>query len=113
MRQERDSMEAFHAANGFKRQEDDFPSCLCSNDTLSMEAIIGRSRKDPSLSPGGYPVAEDIIAILSAIPSSIVIYLSVHHNSFLASVGQLTSVVAVGIGSITALHFEAWRSRKI
>ena len=85
-----------------------------------MEDIVAGSRcaKACPLSwPSSYPITEDIIAILSAIPSSILIYISVHYGSFLSAVGQLTYVLAIAIGSTIALHFEALRllarSRKI
>ena len=85
-----------------------------------MEAIIARSldaNTGLSSLPSRYPITEDIIAILGAVPSSIIIYISVHYYSFLSSVGQLTYVLAIAIGSTIALHFEALRllagSRKI
>jgi hypothetical protein len=54
-------------------------------------------------------MTEDIIAIVSPIPSSTLIYTSVHYGAFLSSVGQITCVLAIAIGSIVALHFEALR----
>ena len=68
MRQECDSNGNFPWGNGSKRQEDDFPSCLHRNDSSSMKTIIARSQ-EASMEP---PIAEDIIAIVSAIPSMIV-----------------------------------------
>lgn len=77
-----------------------------------MQAIISKSLEANTglSSPASeYPIAEDVIAILGAIPSSIVIYLSVHYHWFLNSVGHITYVLAIAIGSTLALHFEAWR----
>jgi hypothetical protein len=99
-------MEPFRSGNNSDSQKDDFPSCLYSNDSCSMETIVARSREAKtglSSSQGGYPVTEDIIAILSAIPSSIVIYTSIHHNLFLSSRGLVTWVLAIAFGSTVAL----------
>jgi hypothetical protein len=113
-------MKTFGGGNASKRQEDDFPSCLYRNDTCSMKVIIAESRKaNTCLSslPSEYPIAEDIIAIFSAIPSSILIYMSARYDSFLSSVGQITCVLAIAVASTIALHFDALRlpvrSRKI
>jgi hypothetical protein len=105
-------METFPWGSGSKRQEDDFPRCLYSNDMCSMEAIIAESRKENSgisSLASRYPITEDIIAIVSSIPSGILIYASVHYGAFLSSVGQITCVVAVAIGSTIALQFDALR----
>jgi hypothetical protein len=118
-RQECDVNGNFPWGNKSNSQGDDFPSCLYNNESCSKEAIIARplgANTCLSSLPSGYPITEDIIAILGAVPSSIVIYMSVHYDSFLSSVGQLY-VGAVAIGITTALHFEALRlaigSRKI
>ncbi len=99
-------MESFRGGNNSRGQKDDFPSCLYNNDSCSMETIVARSREVKaglSLSQGGYSVTEIIIAVLSAIPSSIVIYMSVHHNLFLSSRGLITWVLAIAFGSTIAL----------
>jgi hypothetical protein len=99
-------MENFGGGNNSRRQKDDFPSCLYSNDSCSMETIVARSREGktgPSLSQAGYSVTEIIIAVLSAMPSSIVIYMSVHHNWVLSSRGLITWVLAIAFGSTIAL----------
>ena len=65
-------METFPWGSGSKRQEDDFPRCLYRNDMCLMEAIIDESRKANSgisSLPSRYPMTEDIIAIVSSIPS--------------------------------------------
>jgi hypothetical protein len=75
-----------------------------------MEAIIAESKKANSgisSLPSRYPITEDIIAIVSSIPSSILIYVSTHYESSLNSVGKVTCVLAIAIGSTVALHFEA------
>jgi hypothetical protein len=103
-------METFRGGNNSRDQKGDFPSCLYSNDSCSMEDIVARSQEaktGPQSWSSSYPITEDIIAILSAIPSSIAICISVHSGSFLSSVGQLTCVLAFAIGSAIALHFEA------
>jgi len=99
-------METFRGGNNSLGQKDDIPSCLYSSDSCSMETIVARSREGRtgrSLSQGGYSVTEIIIAVLSAIPSSIVIYMSVHHNWFLSSRGLITWVLAIAFGSTVAL----------
>ena len=71
-----------------------------------MKAIIARSRNSKTgLSPSqsGYSKTEDIIAIVSAIPSSIVIYTSIHHDLFPSSRGIVTLVLAIAFGSTIAL----------
>ena len=52
-------MEAFRGANNFNSQKYVFPSCLYSNDSCSMEAIISQSSK--ATTEGGYALSEDII----------------------------------------------------
>jgi hypothetical protein len=99
-------MEPFRSGNNSNSQEDDFPSFFYSNDSCSMETIVARSREGKTglyLSQGGYSVPEIIIAVLSAIPSSILIYMSVHHNWFLSSRGLITWVLAIAFGSTVAL----------
>jgi hypothetical protein len=99
-------METFAGGNDSWGQEDDFPSCLYNNDLSSMEAIVAGSRKHntglSSLS-SEYLIAEDIIAVLSAMPSSILIYMSVHHNWFLSSRDLITWVLAIAFASTVAL----------
>jgi len=99
-------MQAFRVGNNPRGQEDDFPSCLYRNDSGSMEAIIARSweaKTDLPRSQAGYSVSEAIIAIVSAIPSSILIYASIRDNSFLSSRGLITWVLAIAFGSTVAL----------
>jgi hypothetical protein len=99
-------MKTFRGGNNWPGQKDDFPSCLYSNDFCSMETIVARSREAKaglSLSHGGYSVTEIIIAVLSAMPSSILIYMSVHHNWFLSSRGLITWVLAIAFASTVAL----------
>jgi hypothetical protein len=72
-----------------------------------MEAIVAQSMK--ANRPSGYTIAEDMIAVSGAIPSSIIIYMSVHYDAFFGSVDQLTYLLAFAIGSTIALHFEAIR----
>jgi hypothetical protein len=77
-----------------------------------MEDIVARSqeaRAGPLSWSINYPITEDIIAILSAIPSSIIIYMSVEHCLVLNSLGEITCIVAFAIGGTLALHFEALR----
>jgi hypothetical protein len=79
-----------------------------------MQDIIARSREagTPELA-----IAEDIIAIVSAIPSGIISYMSVHCDLFPSSMRTIIYILAIAIGSTIALHFEALRllakSRKI
>jgi hypothetical protein len=105
-------METFRGVKNSNSQGDDFPRCLYRNDMCSMEDIIADSRNaNSSISspPSRYPMAKDIIAIVSSIPSSILIYTSVHYGSLLNSVGQISCVAAIAIGSTVALPFEALR----
>jgi hypothetical protein len=55
------------------------------------------------------PTAEDIIAIVSALPSGIVTYMSVHYDLFPSSIRAISYILAIAIGSTIALHFEALR----
>ena len=98
-------METFGCGNNSCR-EDGFPSCMHCNGSCSIEAIFPRSREGkttPSLSQSRYSVTEIIIAVLSAMPSSALIYMSVHHNWFLGSRGLITWGLAIAFGSIIAL----------
>jgi hypothetical protein len=108
-------MEPFRSGNNSNSQEEAFPSCLYSNGWSSMKDIIAGSRE--ASTPSELTIAEDIIAIVSAIPSSIITYMSVHCDSVPSSIRTATYVLAIAIGSIIALHFEALRllakSRKI
>jgi hypothetical protein len=100
-------MESFRGGNNFDSYDDDSPSCLYSNDSCSMEAIIARSREARTHSD--LPIAEDIMAIIGAIPSSIITYMSVHCDLFTSSIRISTYILAIAIGSTIALHFEALR----
>jgi len=110
-------METFRSGNDSNGQEDDFPSCLCNNGAYSMEAIIARSWTTHTLTTGEDTIVDDMIAIVSAIPSSIITYISVHCDLFPTSIRTITYIAAIAIGSTIALHFEALRlpvrSRKI
>jgi len=99
-------METLGGGNNSWGEEVDFPRCLYSNESPSMERIVDRSRKAKtglSSSRSGYPIAEDIVAILSAIPSGILIYISIYYSSFLSSQGPITFVLAIAFGSTVAL----------
>jgi hypothetical protein len=98
-------MEPFRSGNDSNSQGDDFPSCLYSNGSSSMKDIISRSRE--ASTPSELTIGEDIIAIVSAIPSSIITYISVHCDSVPSSIPTATYILAIAIGSIIALHFEA------
>ena len=100
-------MESFRSGNNSNDQEDDFPSWLYSNGVSSMEDVIARSREASMASQP--PMAEDIIAIVGAIPSSTIIYASVHWDLFPSSIRIIAYVLAFAIGSTIALHFEALR----
>jgi hypothetical protein len=100
-------MEPFRGGNNSDSDDDDFPSCFYSNDSCSMEAIISKSWKANTAS--GYTASEDIIAVVGAIPSSIIIYISVYYDLFPRPAGQITYVLAIAIGSTVALHFAVFR----
>jgi hypothetical protein len=108
-------MEPFRHQKNSNDQEDDFPSWLYSNGVSSMEDVIARSQE--ARPPSELRIAEDIIAAVSAIPSSIISYMSVHCDLFPSSIRTATYILAIAIGSTIALHFEALRllakSRKI
>ena len=95
--------------------EDDCQSTVYSNASSSIEAIIPRSLKAHMTSE--CTISEEIIAVFGAIPSSIIIYVSIHYDLFPRTAGQITYVLAIVIGSTIALHFEALRllvrSRKL
>jgi hypothetical protein len=80
-----------------------------------MEAIISQSCKANTSS--AYTISEDIIAMVSAIPSGIITYISVYCDLFPSSIRTATYILAIAIGSTIALHFEALqllvKSRKI
>ena len=86
-----------------------------SNASSSIEAIIPRSLKAHMTSE--CTISEEIIAVFGAIPSSIIIYISIHYDLFPRTASQITYVLAIAIGSTIALHLEALRllarSRKI
>jgi hypothetical protein len=100
-------METFRGVNNSKSQGDDLPSCLYSNGSSSMKDIISRSREASTSS--AVTIAEDIIAIVSAIPSSVITYMSVHCDLFPSSIRAISYILAIAIGSTIALHFEALR----
>jgi hypothetical protein len=108
-------MEPFRSGYNANDQEDDFPSFLYSNESGSMEDIIARSRE--ASTPSELTIAEEIIAIISAIPSGIITYMSVHCDLLPCSIRTATYILAIAIGSTIALHYEALRllakSRKI
>src|SRR5277367_1235203 len=108
-------MEPFRGGNNFDSYDDDFPGCLYNNDSCSMETIVAQSWKANTATE--YTISEDIIAVVGAIPSSIIIYVSVCYDLFPRSPGPISYVLAIAIGSTIALHFEALRlpvrSRKI
>jgi hypothetical protein len=107
-------MEPFRHQKNSNDQEDDLPSWLYSNGVSSMEDVIARSQE---AHPPELGIADDIIAVVSAIPSSIIIYVSVHWDLVPSSIRTATYILAFAIGSTIALHFEALRllakSRKI
>jgi hypothetical protein len=72
-----------------------------------MEDIIARSGE--ASTPSELAIVEDIIAIVSAIPSSIITYMSVHCDSVPSSIPTATYILAIAIGSTIAPHFEALR----
>jgi hypothetical protein len=100
-------MEPFREGNNSDSHDDDFPSVFYSNDSCSMEAIVSQSWKANVSSE--LTIAEDAIAIVSAIPSRIITYMSVHCDSVPSSIRTATYILAVAIGSTIALHFEALR----
>ena len=62
-------------------------------------------------------ISDEIVAIIGAIPSSILIYVSLYSDLFPQTPVQIAYVLAIAVGSTIALHFEALRllarSRKI
>ena len=54
-------------------------------------------------------ISEEIIAIFGAIPSSILIYVSIYYDLFPRTASQITYVLAIAVGSTIALNFEALR----
>jgi hypothetical protein len=108
-------MEPFRSRNNSNSWEDDFPSFFYSNDSSSMKDIIARSQG--ASTPSEVTIAEEIIAIISAIPSGIITYMSVHCDLLPSSIRAISYILAIAIGSTIALHFEALRlltkSRKI
>ena len=54
-------------------------------------------------------ISEKIIAIVGAIPSSILIYVSIYYDLFPRTASQIAYVIAIAIGGTIALHFEALR----
>jgi hypothetical protein len=87
--------------------EDELQSCVNSNASPSIDAIIPRSLK--AHMTGERTISEEIIAVTGAIPSSILIYMSIHYNLLPRTAVHITYVLAIVIGSTIALHFEAWR----
>ena len=87
--------------------EDDFQSTVYSNASSSIEAIIQRSLKAHMTSE--CTISEEIIAIVGAIPSSIIIYASIYYDLFPRTASQITYVLAIAIGGTIALHLEALR----
>jgi hypothetical protein len=108
-------MEPFRSESNSNSQEDAVPSFLYSNGSSSMKDIIARSQGGST--PSDLTKAEDIIAVVSAIPSGIITYMSVNCDSFPSSIRTITYIIAIAIGSTIVLHFEALRllakSRKI
>lgn len=106
-------MEPYRSGDHANGQEAGFPSCLYGNHTPSMEDIVAATREANSLT--GSMISEDIIAVISAVPS--ISYLSIHCGSFPNSVRTLGYIFALAIGGTLALHFGALRllskSRKI
>jgi hypothetical protein len=100
-------MQPFRSGNNSNSQEDDFPSCLYSNGSSSMQEIIGRSQGGST--PSDLTIAEDIIAIISAIPSGVITYMSVNCDLLPSSIRTVAYILAIAIGSTISLHFEALR----
>ena len=94
-------MKPYRGGNNSWAQEDEFPSCFYSNASYSMEAIISQSLKANMASE--CTISEEVIAVLSAMPSSIVIYMSVHYNCILSSRGVIIWVLAIAFASTVAL----------
>jgi hypothetical protein len=80
-----------------------------------VEAIIPRSLTTHMTSE--CTISEEMIAVFGAIPSGILIYVSVYYDLFPCTASQITYVLAIAIGGTIALHLEALRltigSRKI
>jgi hypothetical protein len=87
--------------------EGDFQSSVYSNASSSIEAIVSRSLKAHMTSE--CTISEEIIAVVGAIPSSILIYVSIYYDWFPRTAIQITYVLAIAVGSTIALHFEALR----
>jgi hypothetical protein len=75
--------------------------------SYSIEDIIPRSLKAHMIRE--CTISEEIIAVVGAIPSSILIYVSIHHVLFPRTAVQITYVLAIAIGGTIALHLEALR----
>jgi hypothetical protein len=87
--------------------EDGFQSTVYSNAWSSIEAIASRSLKAHMTSE--WAISEEIIAVVGAIPSSILIYVSIYYDCFPRTASQITYVLVIAIGGTIALHFEALR----
>ena len=96
-------------------REDDCQSCVYRNASSSIETTLLQSLKAHVTSE--CTISEEIIAVFGAIPSSMVIYISIHYDLFPRTASEITYVLAVAIGGTIALHFEALRllvsSRKL
>jgi hypothetical protein len=54
-------------------------------------------------------ISEDIIAVVSSIPSTIITYMSINSDIFPSSIRTLTYIIAFTIGCTLALHCESLR----
>jgi hypothetical protein len=86
--------------------EDDFQSTVY-NAPSSIDAIIPRSSKAHMTRE--CTISEEIVAVVGAIPSSVLIYVSIYYDCFPRTAVQITYVLAIAVGSTIALHFEALR----
>lgn len=105
-------MGSYLGANSAKDRPDHFLDDLYGNELwTTSDATIAQSKKaNTASSPptAEYPLIEDMIAIFGAIPSSIIIYASVHYNSLPKTAGSMFCVAAIAVVSTTiALTFAA------
>jgi hypothetical protein len=102
-------METSQRSNNAQGHADGFLGNFYKNNPYPTQATVTKLTNidtPPSTSPSGYTLLEDMIAILSAIPSSIITYVSVNYNLFPSSRSPvIICLAALAIGSTIALHF--------
>jgi hypothetical protein len=90
-------------------QSDNILSELPRNDLDPDVLTDPRSKKkNNASSPSEYALADYIIAILGSIPSSIIIFFSVHYDTFPRSVYVLIFIATISVSSAITLSLKAF-----